>query len=181
MSLIEAIEKGDIKDAKVVIVISDRPNAPVLEKVSGRGIETLCIDYKRLDYEKYEKILQDTLVEKKVDLVVLAGYLRILSPETVRMFYRRIINIHPSLLPRFGGLGMYGDRVHRAVLSERCEESGATVHFVDEGVDTGPILLQEKVSVSKDDTVETLSQRVLEVEHRLLVRAVKMLIEDGKI
>ena len=109
---------------------------------------------------------------------MLAGYLRILSPELVECYRNKIINIHPSLIPSFCGMGFYGQKVHQAVLDYGAKVTGATVHFVDEGTDTGPIILQKAVDVLCGDTVETLSQRVLEVEHELLPRAVALLVQD---
>ncbi|MBS3995480.1 MAG: phosphoribosylglycinamide formyltransferase, partial [Alkaliphilus sp.] len=115
---------------------------------------------------------------KDIDLVVLAGYMSILGKQLIKAFENRIINVHPSLIPSFCGKGFYGDKVHEAVLDYGSKISGATVHFVDEGTDTGAIILQEAVEVLQSDTVETLGKRVLEVEHRLLPRAIKLFSEN---
>jgi len=117
----------------------------------------------------------EELEKRNIELVVLAGYLKILSKEFIQKYNKRIINIHPSLLPKFGGKGYYGDRVHKAVLESGEKITGATVHFVDEGTDTGEIILQETVEVKENDTVESLKARVLEVEHKLLPEAVRLI------
>ncbi len=137
------------------------------------GIEALYIN--PLEFtteEEYNSKVLEELEKRNVKLVVLAGYLKILSKEFIEKYRDRIINIHPSLLPDFGGKGYYGEKVHKAVLESGIKTTGATVHFVDEGTDTGEIILQETVEIREDDTVESLKARVLEVEHRLLVEAV---------
>lgn len=173
-SLIDNIENGYIK-GKIKIVISNRKDAYGLIRAEKAGIEALYIDPSGLSEEEYNKKIIGELEKRNIELVVLAGYLKILSKEFIRKYNKRIINIHPSLLPDFGGKGYYGDRVHKAVLESGEKITGATVHFVDEGTDTGEIILQEKVEIKADDTVESLKTRVLRVEHRLLVEAVKQL------
>lgn len=176
-SLIDNIEMGNI-NGEIKIVISNRKDAYGLVRAEKVGIEALYIN--REDFqsdEGYNKKIIEELKKRNIELVVLAGYLKILSKEFVQNYNRRIINIHPSLLPDFGGKGYYGDRVHKAVLESGKKTTGATVHFVDEGTDTGSIILQETVEVKEDDTVESLQSRVLELEHRLLPRAVKLLCE----
>ncbi|NLO83393.1 MAG: phosphoribosylglycinamide formyltransferase [Clostridiales bacterium] len=179
-ALIDSIESGDIP-GEIAVVISNRRTAYGLERARMHGIPAKSI--LRKDYNSdhaFNIAILETLRRYDVELVVLAGYLSILSPDVVKAYPNRIINIHPSLIPAFCGKGYYGERVHRAVLDYGVKVTGATVHFVDEGTDTGPIILQQAVMVMDDDDVHSLAQRVLEVEHRLLCRAVKLFIE-GKL
>ena len=174
-SLIDNIEEGNI-NGEIKIVISNRKEAFGLIRAKNAGIEALYINPLDFPTEKeYNKKIIEELEKRNIELVVLAGYLKILSKEFTQKYEKRIINIHPSLLPNFGGKGYYGDRVHKAVLDSGVKTTGATVHFVDEGTDTGEIILQETVEVREDDTVESLKARVLEVEHRLLPEAVRLL------
>lgn len=176
-SLIDNIEKGNI-DGKIKIVISNRKNAYGLTRAEKAGIEALYIN--PLDFlteEEYNKRIIEELENRNIELVVLAGYLKILSKEFIEKYKERIINIHPSLLPDFGGEGYYGRKVHKAVLESGVKTTGATVHFVDEGTDTGKILLQDTIEIREEDTVESLQARVLQIEHRLLVEAVQMLTQ----
>ncbi len=178
--LIDNIKSGDIPGV-IDIVISGNKNAFALQRAEKHNIEGIYIgkgNYPVLK-ERNNKI-KELLIERKIDLVVLAGYMGILDEEIIRDFKNKIINIHPSLIPSFCGKGFYGERVHKAVLDYGGKITGATVHFVDEGTDTGPIILQEPVKVEDDDTVETLAKKVLDVEHKLLPRAVK-LFSEGKI
>ena len=176
--LMDAIDTGCIPNAKVVVVISNRRSAYGLERARAHGIPAECIlkrEYE--DEEAFNRAILERLKYYGVDLVVLAGYLSILSPEVVRSYPNRIINIHPSLIPAFCGKGFYGEKVHRAVLDYGAKITGATVHFVDEGTDTGPIILQCPVEVKDDDDVHSLAARVLEVEHQLLPEAVRLFVE----
>ena len=165
-ALIDSIQKGDI-NGEIVIVISDRENAYALERAKKYGIKGICIDRKYCS----SRLLQE-LQKMDTELVVLAGFLSILDSKLVKAYEGRIMNIHPSLIPAFCGRGFYGEKVHKAALEYGVRVAGATVHFVDEGTDSGPIILQEAVEVNAEDTVETLAKRVLEVEHRLLPAAV---------
>jgi len=177
-ALMDAIDTGCIPNAKVVVVISNRRSAYGLERARAHGIPAECIlkrEYE--DEEAFNRAILERLKYYGVDLVVLAGYLSILSPEVVRSYPNRIINIHPSLIPAFCGKGFYGEKVHRAVLDYGAKITGATVHFVDEGTDTGPIILQCPVEVKDDDDVHSLAARVLEVEHQLLPEAVRLFVE----
>ncbi len=177
--IMDAIDAGYIETGEIRVVISDNRDAFALERARRNGIEHLWIDPSVYDTRReYDHAVAGELEKRQTDLVVLAGFMRILSPDFVRRFYGRIINIHPSLIPSFCGEGYYGGRVHRAVLDYGVRVSGATVHFVDEGTDTGPIILQQVVEVKQDDTVESLAERVLEVEHRLLPEAVKLFCQD---
>ena len=179
-AIIDATESHEI-DAEIKVVVSNRKNAFGLERAQKHHIKTAYIgvgNYK--DISVRQKALLDLLVSEEVDLVVLAGYLNILSPEIIKQFEKRIINIHPSLIPKYCGEGFYGEHVHEAVILNQEKESGATTHFVDEGVDTGEIIKQERVDVLAGDTAKTLAARVLEVEHRLLVNTIKA-IQMGQV
>ena len=174
-SIIDAIENG-ILQSEIVSIISNKADAFALERGKASGIPAYYIDPKEEDYDI--KLL-NRLQEDKVDLVVLAGYLKIIHSELIKAYRGQIINIHPSLLPKFGGKGYYGIKVHQAVLRSGETYSGATVHFVDEGVDTGEIILQKRVPVYSTDTPEVLQRRVLyEAEHKILVQAIKKLEEE---
>ncbi|MBQ1275164.1 MAG: phosphoribosylglycinamide formyltransferase [Cellulosilyticum sp.] len=171
-SVIDAVEAG-VLQSKIVCVISNKETAYGLERARAHHIPDYFINPKE---ENYDERLFAKLQEEKVDLIVLAGYLKILAPSLIQAYRNRIINIHPSLLPKFGGKGFYGLHVHKAVLAAGEKESGATVHFVNEGVDTGEIIIQRKVNIEPDDTPESLQSRILEqIEHKILVEAIKML------
>lgn len=180
-AVIDGVEGGSIRDAEVVRVISSNPHAYALERAKKHNIEAMVIGKADCpDSEERTRAIIKALDEAKTDLVILAGYMSILEPGLIEAYRGRIINIHPSLIPRFCGSGFYGKRVHEAVLAAGEKESGATVHYVDEGVDTGPIILQEKVPVLDGDTAETLAARVLETEHKILRRAVEIVAEERK-
>lgn len=165
---------------KVEIVISNKEKAYGLSRAREANIDAIYLNPKDFpDQVSYDMEIKRLLKEKKVDLLVLAGYLRILTGEFINEFKGRIINIHPSLIPKYCGPGYYGEKVHRAVLDGGESYSGATVHFVDEGVDTGDIILQKKVEVYEGDSVETLSERVLKIEHEILVEAIKRLSREN--
>ena len=151
--------------AKIATVISNRPDAGALERARRSNVPAVVLE-KASDATELLEALHD------IDIVVLAGYLKLVPAAVVRRFRGRMINIHPALLPDFGGPGMYGHHVHEAVLASGARESGATVHFVDEAFDRGAIIAQERVPVKPGDTPETLAARVLEAEHRLLPRVV---------
>lgn len=172
--LIDSVEKGDI-NGEIVLVVSDRENAYALERARKHGIKAVYIDKKHCT-----ESIQPELQKMEVELVVLAGFLSILGSEFVKAYEGRIINIHPSLIPAFCGKGFYGEKVHKAAVEYGVKLSGATVHFVDEGTDSGPIILQESVPVYAEDTAEALASRVLEVEHRLLPTAVGLYC-DGRL
>lgn len=159
--------------ARIALVVSDRPTAGALDRARRAGVLAKVIDPTGLDSDAQARSILESLRAERIDLVILAGYIRLIPEAVVREYRDRILNIHPSLLPAFGGKGMYGARVHRAVLEAGCRVSGATVHRVDERYDTGPILAQWPVPVLPDDTPETLAARVLRVEHRLLPAAVE--------
>lgn len=171
-ALADSVAAGRIPNAEIAIVISNRENAAGIEKARGRGIAAEVIPSRGLEREPYDKLVIAALAEKKVELVCLAGYMRLLSPVFVAAFRNRILNIHPSLLPAFPGL-----ESQRQALEHGAKFSGCTVHFVDENLDAGPIILQAAVPIRDDDTPETLSERVLREEHRIYTEAVRIVLE----
>ena len=181
-AIMDAIDNGSITNAKIRVVISNNKNAYALERAAAKGIENLCISPK--DYpgrDAFNQAFLEKLDSYQVDLVVLAGFLVVIPPEMIARYKDRIINIHPSLIPSFCGTGYYGLKVHEGVLSRGVKVTGATVHFVDEGTDTGPIILQKAVAVEQDDTPEVLQRRVMEqAEWKILPEAID-LIANGKI
>lgn len=168
-AILDAIDSGRLDSVSVELVISSNREAYALRRAESRGIPTMVIDAAGWPEprDRDERLLE-VLKELDPDLIVLAGYMKILPASIIGRFPRRIINIHPSLIPQYCGEGFYGMRVHRAVLEAGEMVSGATVHYVDEGVDTGEILLQEQVPVRSGDTPESLAARVLKTEHRIL-------------
>ncbi|MBC8589820.1 phosphoribosylglycinamide formyltransferase [Wansuia hejianensis] len=177
-ALIDQINKGNI-NGKIRLIVSNKEDAYGLVRGRLAGIESIYIDPKGfIDSKEYDLKIMEEFKKKDIDLVVLAGYLKILSKEFIKNFENRIINIHPSLIPSFCGKGYYGKKVHQGVLDYGCKYTGATVHFVDEGTDTGPIILQEIVKVEEDDTLDSISDKVLAIEHEILVKAVKLFCED---
>ena len=171
-AIIEAIEDGKI-EGEIKIVMSDHPKACALKRAQQYLIDTRCIDFKEFkNREDYDKEIIKTLKEKKIDLVVLAGYMRILSPYFIRTYQNKIINIHPALLPSFPGL-----HAQKQAIGNGVKISGCTVHFVDEGVDSGPIILQKAVEVSDDDTEESLAEKILKEEHQIYPRAIQLFSE----
>ena len=171
-ALAEGVAGGRIPNAEIAVVISNREGAPGLERARGRGIEARPIPSKGLEREAYDKLVIAALEEKKIDLVCLAGYMRLLSPQFVAAFRGRILNIHPSLLPAFPGL-----ESQRQALEHGAKFAGCTVHFVDENLDAGPIVLQAVVPIEDRDTPETLSERILREEHRIYTEAVRIVLE----
>lgn len=181
-AIIDSIENKTITNAKIVTVISNNKNAYALERAGKHGIEGLCISPR--DYENreaFQQALLKALEERKVDLIVLAGYLVVIPGEMIRKYRNRIINVHPSLIPSFCGTGYYGLKVHEAALARGVKVTGATVHFVDEGTDTGPIILQKAVAVEPGDTPEVLQRRVMEQAEWKLLPAAIDLIANGRI
>ena len=179
-AILDAIDEGRITNAEVKLVVSSNPGAFALERARTHGIEAECISPKNYgDREAFHKALLDRLVESKVDLVVLAGYLVAIPPMIVEAFPNKIINIHPSLIPSFCGVGYYGLHVHEGVLGRGVKVTGATVHFVDTGTDTGPIILQKAVEVHEGDTPRILQQRVMEeAEWKILPKAIDLIAND---
>ena len=171
-ALADSIRSSRIPDAAFAIVISNREDAPGIDRAKTRGMATRVIPSKGLERETYDRQVVAALNDHKVDLVCLAGYMRLLSPYFVASFANRILNIHPSLLPSFPGL-----ESQRQALEYGVKFAGCTVHFVDENLDAGPIVLQSVVSVGDDDTEDTLSTRILEEEHRIYSEAVRIVLE----
>jgi len=169
-SLLDALHDSPL--ARVARVISSRPDAGALDRARRAGVPITVLRDPADDAELHSAL-------GDAQLVVLAGYLKLIPASIVARFRRRMINVHPALLPDFGGAGMYGKRVHEAVLASGAKESGATVHYVDEAFDRGPIIAQERVPVQRDDTPETLAARVLEAEHRLLPKVILDLARRG--
>ncbi len=180
MAILNAIKEGFLK-ARVSVVISNNSNAGALEIARANGIDALHISRKQFssDEEYVKKILQE-LKSRNVELIVLAGYMKKIPSEIVKEYRNRILNIHPALLPSFGGQGMYGLNVHKAVIESGVKITGVTVHIVDEEYDHGPIVMQKAVEVKDDDTPETLAERVLKVEHEVYPQAIKLFVE-GKV
>ena len=168
-ALIDKVSGGELPQVELVKVISSKDDAFALQRAADAGIETAVA-------KEQSAVLQE-LEDSGAEMIVLAGYMKVLSPEITERYRNRIINIHPSLIPKYCGRGFYGIRVHRAVIEGGETESGATVHYVDEGVDTGKIIIQEKVPVLEGDTPEELAARVLETEHRILAEGLKKAIE----
>ena len=176
-AVIDGIESGFIQDAEIGLVISSNPKAYSLERAKKHNIKYMVLGKTNYpDAEARTNALINALDEAKTDLIILAGYMSILDSKMIEAYRGRIINIHPSLIPQFCGQGFYGKHVHEAVLASGVSETGATVHYVDEGIDTGPIILQEKVPVLEGDTADTLAARVLKTEHKILREALKIVI-----
>ena len=181
-AIIDAISAGKITNACISVVISNNANAYALERARAHGIEALCISPK--DFESREAFNQaflDKLNSYNVDLVVLAGFLVVLPEMMIKEYTNRIVNIHPSLIPSFCGKGFYGLKVHEGVLARGVKVTGATVHFVDEGTDTGPIILQKAVEVAQGDTPEVLQRRVMEQAEWVILPKAIDLIANGKV
>ena len=171
-ALAESLALGRIPNAEMAIVISNREGAPGMERARARGIATQVIPSKGLEREAYDRLVAAVLDKHQVDLICLAGYMRLLSPYFVAKFPNRILNIHPSLLPSFPGL-----ESQRQALEYGVKLAGCTVHFVDENLDAGPILVQAVVPVKDDDTEASLSERILTEEHRIYSEAVRLVLE----
>ena len=181
-AIIDAISAGKITNACISVVISNNANAYALERARAHGIEALCISPK--DFESREAFNQaflDKLNSYNVDLVVLAGFLVVLPEMMIKEYTNRIVNIHPSMIPSFCGKGFYGLKVHEGVLARGVKVTGATVHFVDEGTDTGPIILQKAVEVEQGDTPEVLQRRVMEQAEWVILPKAIDLIANGKV
>lgn len=181
-AIIDAIDAGTITNAKIDVVISNNANAYALERAKNHGIEGLCISPKDFESrEQFNDVLTQTIIDRGIDLVVLAGYLVIIPPQLIAAYKNRIINIHPSLIPSFCGTGYYGLKVHEAALKRGVKVTGATCHFVDEGTDTGPIILQKAVEILPGDTPKSLQQRVMEQAEWVIMPKAIDLIANGKV
>jgi phosphoribosylglycinamide formyltransferase 1 len=174
LAIAEAIESGDISNCKIAIIISDKADAAGLQKAAEKEIETLIIERKKRSRDEHDVEIIAELKNRNVDLICLAGYMRLLSSSFIRAFPNRIINIHPSLLPAFPGLD-----AQRQALEHGVKLTGCTVHFVDEGLDSGAIVAQKAVPVFDSDTEETLSTRILKQEHALYVESLKLIVKGN--
>lgn len=181
-AIIAGIGNGTITNTEIKVVISNNKNAYALERARMHGIESVCISPKEYENrEQFNEAFLQKLNSYDVDLVVLAGFLVVLPEQMIAQYRNRIINIHPSLIPSFCGTGFYGLKVHESVLARGVKVTGATVHFVDEGTDTGPILLQKAVEVQQKDTPEALQQRVMEQAEWVILPKAINLIANGKV
>ena len=179
-AVIDAIKSGDITNTEIAVVISNNAGAYALTRARENGIEAVCVSPKNYaNRETFNKEFLKTVNSYNVDLIVLAGFLVKIPEEMVHQYSNRIINIHPSLIPSFCGVGFYGLKVHEAALAKGVKVTGATVHFVDEGMDTGRIILQKAVEVKDGDTPEILQKRVMEqAEWKILPQAIDMIAND---
>lgn len=181
-AILDAMDCGKIQNAKVSVVISNNRNAYALTRANEHGIEAVCISPKDFaDRAAFNQAFLEKLDSYQVDLVVLAGFLVVLPQEMIQRYRNRIINIHPSLIPSFCGKGYYGLKVHEGALARGVKLTGATVHFVDEGTDTGPIILQKAVAVEPGDTPETLQRRVMEQAEWVILPQAIDLIAAGRV
>ncbi len=181
-AVIDALQTGTITNASIEVVISNNPNAYALERAKNNEIDAMCISPKNfVTREEFNDTLISKLDSYNLDLIVLAGCMVVLPAKLIAKYENRIINIHPALIPSFCGKGFYGLHVHKEVLKRGVKITGATVHFVDEGTDTGPIIMQKAVEVKEDDTPETLQRRVMEeAEWKIMPKAID-LIANGKV
>ena len=170
-AVIDAISSKKL-NAKISVVISNKKEAYALERARNHNIKSVFIDSKGRDREQYDQDIAKILDENKVELILLIGYMKFLSPWFVNKYKNRIMNIHPSLLPKYAG-GMDKD-VHAEVLKNKEKFTGATLHFVDEGADTGPIIMQKKVSIDKDETIDSLKEKVQKAEQEMLIKAIDL-------
>lgn len=181
-ALIDRIEDGTVTDTQIVRVISNNKNAYALERAAQHGIKGICISPKEFtDRDAFNEAFLQAVDEAEPDLIVLAGFLVVIPPQMIRRYQNRILNIHPSLIPSFCGTGYYGLKVHEKALDRGVKVTGATVHFVDEGTDTGPIVLQKAVEVKPDDTPQSLQRRVMEEAEWILLPKAVDLFAHGRI
>jgi phosphoribosylglycinamide formyltransferase len=182
-AILDAIDAGRVKNAKVSFVFSNNANAYALERAKNAGIEAMALSPSSFETrEEFNQAMLRALKERNLDLIVLAGFLVKIPPEMVEAFRGRIINIHPSLIPSFCGVGYYGLKVHEAALKRGVKVTGATVHYVDEGMDSGPIILQKAVEVKSGDTPKCLQQRVMEeAEWVILPQAIHQIANNEEV
>lgn len=179
-AIIDEMKSGKMPGVEIAVVLSNKKSAYALERATTQGYKALFVDPKDKTKEEYDLELAKILKEHGVELVCLIGYMRILTPAFVRQFPRHIINVHPALIPKFSGPGFYGANVHEEVIKAKEKESGCTIHFVEEEVDAGEIILQKKVQVDADDTPDTLKEKVQSLEKKWYPEAIRMFAE-GKI
>ena len=181
-AIIDRIEDGTVKNTVIRTVICNNPKAKALERAERHGIEAVCISPKQYETrDDFNRALLNSIDERGIDLIVLAGFMVVVPPMIIQKYRNRIINIHPSLIPSFCGKGYYGLHVHEAALKKGVKVSGATVHFVDEGTDTGPIIMQKAVEVKPDDTPEVLQRRIMEEAEWKIMPAVIDAIAAGRV
>lgn len=174
VAIARAVKRGKIPKAEIAVVLSNKPDAPGLKKAQQMGLETLCISHKDFpNREDFDRRIVEELRKRRVDLVCLAGFMRILSPYFVSQYRNRIMNIHPALLPSFPGMQAQKDALEHGV-----KYTGCTVHFVSEDVDAGPIIIQKVVPVRDDDDADTLAARILKQEHKIYAEAIRLFTED---
>jgi phosphoribosylglycinamide formyltransferase-1 len=180
-SIADSVSRGILKGlAEIVLVISNNLNAYALKRAENENIKAVCIERKSFEDEKsFNDAILEKLQNVEADIVCLAGYMRTVGHEIIDVYRGRILNIHPSLLPKFGGKGMYGHRVHEAVVKAGEKKSGATVHFVEGEYDTGEIIIQREVEVFKSDTPQDVAKKILAVEHRIYPEAIKKLLKTN--
>lgn len=181
-AIIDGVRQGSINNTEIVQVISNNKNAYALERARQAGIPAVCVSPKDYaDREQFNEAFLEAVDEAAPDLIVLAGFLVVIPAQLIRRYENRIINIHPSLIPSFCGTGYYGLKVHEGVLARGVKITGATVHFVDEGTDTGPIIMQKAVAVKEEDTPEVLQRRVMEEAEWIILPWSINLIANGKV
>lgn len=177
-AIIDEIKVGKMDGVELAVVISNKKDAYALQRAQSQGYKAIFVDPKDLTREEFDKKIGDILEENKVDLVVLVGYMRILTPNFVRKFPHKIINVHPALIPKFSGKNFFGANVHEAVIKAGEKETGMTIHYVDEEVDAGEIILQKKCAVLPTDTAETLKERVQALEKKWYPEIIRQLAKE---
>ena len=181
-AIIDAVENGTITNTEISVVISNNKNAYALERAAKHNIEGICVSPKEYaSREEFNQVFLEKLNSYEVDLIVLAGFLVVIPPEVIAAYRNRIINVHPSLIPSFCGTGYYGLKVHEGALARGVKITGATVHFVDEGTDTGPIIFQQPVAVENGDTPQDLQRRVMEQAEWIILPKAIDAIANGKV
>jgi phosphoribosylglycinamide formyltransferase-1 len=175
-TLLEACE-NKILNAQVVLVISNNQEAKVLEKASNKDVPNFVVNAKKYPDENLDEIITNLMLEFNVDYIFLSGYMKKIEENLLKNFPNKIINSHPALLPKFGGKGMYGRFVHEAVIKEKQKESGCTIHFVNENYDEGKYIIQEKISLSNDETVESLENKIKEIEKESILKTFLILLK----
>jgi len=177
-ALIDKIHNKNV-GGEIVLVVSNKENAYGLTRAKNSGIENMIMNKKQYDSDlEYKEALMKLLKESEVDLIILAGYLAFIPIEIIKKYENKIMNVHPSLIPSFCGKGFYGEKVHEQVIKRGVKISGATVHFVNEEMDGGPIIIQKSIEVDFNDSIKSLQQKVLKVEHEILPQAIQLFIED---
>ena len=176
-AILDAISRGELS-ARVALLVSTNENHGAVARARDANVKTFILPAKELSREEWDGRVADALYEEGVSIVALAGYLRYVSSTLLEAFPGRVLNVHPSLLPSFGGQGMYGQRVHRTVLEYGCKISGCTVHLLDERYDTGPIMEQASVVIAEDETPDSLAMKVQKEEHRIYPRCLQAMIDN---